>query len=145
MNDADRLALYEAARQERKREGWRSVPIHRPAREIARTTDVETSHAAAAANQHGKQSNRAVALRLHREHPAGLIDDEVSALSNGQLDVHEATRRCLDLRKLKDPGPLLEWLIVDGEPVLRKTRSNRNARVSVLTPLGRAMAAEAPA
>lgn len=158
MNEAERIRLYEeAVNARRARRAGEPCPIcrtyhaaasacptpapamHRPARELARTSDVETSHAAAAANPNGKQSNRAVAWRLHHEHPEGLIDDQVSALSGGQLDVHEATRRCLDLRKLKDPGPILEWLIdEDGEPVTRKTRSNRSARVSVLTPLGRA-------
>lgn len=151
MNADERERLYrEALTARRPPEGATPQPeqpptrwedatsVRRPARELARTTDVETSHAAAAANPAGKESNRAVALRLHREHPEGLIDDEVSALSGGQLDVHEATRRCLDLRKLKDPGPLLEWLMdSEGNPVTRKTRSNRSARVSVLTPLAR--------
>lgn len=158
MNDAEREQLYRDAMR-RRREGEVCplcgtqhsalsscahpdvVPeLIRPARELARTEDVETSHEAAAANPAGKRTNRRVALDLHRQHPEGLIDDAVSQLSGGQLDVHEATRRCLDLRKLKNPGPLLEWLIQDGEPVFRKTRSGRNARVSVLTPLGRSVA-----
>lgn len=142
MNDADRLALYEAAQQERKREGWRSVPLHRPAREIARTSDVETSHAAAAHAPDAKANQRREVLALHARHPGGLTDDEVSYLAGTDL-----WRRCSDLRKLGH----LAWLMTTTSPsaptgvpvpVTRKARSGRQGRVSILTPLGRA---EAPA
>lgn len=134
MNKAEQQKLYEAEREAARVAKAASRPFDRPARTLARTVDVETSHAAAAANPDGKRSQRALALAIHAEHPDGLIDDEVSALSGGVMDTHAGTRRCLDLRNLG----LLTWLVGDDdEPVLRKTRSNRNARVSVLTPAGR--------
>jgi hypothetical protein len=101
-------------------------------RVLARATDVETSHAAAAANRGLKASHRRDCLVQHdRFGRTGLIDDEVSVFTG--LSEHETGRRCSDLRRLG----LIEWLEVDGKPVTRMTRLERQARVSIITPAGR--------
>lgn len=110
---------------------------------LARRRDVETSKAAAAANAGGKASHRRRILQAHAQRAIdhrcgevpGLIDDEAAQIIG--LDSTETTRRCSDLRNLG----LLEWLfvpagIVTNVPVLRKTRSGRSARVSVITEAG---------
>lgn len=111
---------------------------------LARRRDVETSKAAAAANAGGKATHRRRILQAHAQRSIdhrcgrafrGLIDDEAARIVG--LDSVETTRRCSDLRNLG----LLEWLfvpagIVTNVPVLRKTRSGRSARVSVITEAG---------
>lgn len=121
VNDEQRQALYEAARTERTREGWSEVPAH--AR--ARTSDVETSHAAAVGSK-AMQIRRV--LEVHAvQH--GLTDDEVSIRTG--LDLW---RRCSDARTLG----YLDWLTDGyGKPITRKARSGKAARVSCLTALGR--------
>lgn len=99
---------------------------------LARTTDVETSHAAAAAGD--KQALRFIVLGLYAEHPEGLVDDDLARLA-GYSGGHESyRRRGSDLRALG----WTEWLMDSyGFPIRRETSLGSTARVSVITPLGR--------
>ena len=54
------------------------------ARPVARTTDPETSWAAARYTEPTAGTNRALALRLLRAHPNGLTDYELAALTGLQ-------------------------------------------------------------
>lgn len=98
---------------------------------LARASDIETSRESASANPGGRASHRRACLSGHVEVPGGLIDDELAEFL--PMDSTECTRRCSDLRNMG----LLEWLLIDGEPVTRLTRSGRRARVSVITQAGR--------
>lgn len=106
---------------------------------LARTSDVETSHDAAAAGD--KHALRHICLALYADHPEGLVDDDL-AIYAGYSDGHESyRRRGSDLRALG----WTEWLMEDAgttptgilTPVRRKTSLGATARVSVITPLGR--------
>jgi hypothetical protein len=101
---------------------------------LVRNTDVETSHEAAA--KPGKPLLRLICIGLYYDHPDGLVDDDLANLA-GYSNGHESyRRRGSDLRDLG----WTEWLYdADGAPVRRKTHLNSSARVSVITPLGRAV------
>lgn len=99
-----------------------------PPHTLARSTDVETSKAAAHSGGEAWGAQRIRCLQAHAANPAGMTDDEVAVW------VGEATwRRTADLRG----RGWIEWLIVDGEPVTRRARSGRQGRVCVLTAAGR--------
>ena len=54
------------------------------ARPVARNTDPDTSHAAARYTEPRANTNRALALRVLAEHPGGLTDFELAALTGLQ-------------------------------------------------------------
>lgn len=97
---------------------------------LARTSDVETSHQAVPSAARRRTQQTAI-LALHREHPNGLTDDEVSVLLGDDV-----WRRCADLRTLG----LLTWKLVQHPkgptgvlvPATRAARSGRQARVSII-------------
>jgi hypothetical protein len=102
-----------------------------------RTSDVETSHEAAATD---KRAIRFKCLGLYYDAgTAGLVDDDLAKLA-GYPDGHESyRRRGSDLRALG----WTQWLMTGeshGEkPLKRRTSLGANARVSVITPLGRSV------
>jgi hypothetical protein len=100
-------------------------------KKLRRDTDVETSEMAATANMSGRAVQRHKVLDAYARHRAGLTADEVDYLTGDQ----GYWRRCSDLRN----DGLIEWLIVDGSPVMRKARSGRMGRVAVITAAGLAM------
>lgn len=106
---------------------------------LARTSDVETSHAAAAAGD--KHALRFIVLAIYAEHPEGLVDDDLARLA-GYNGGHESyRRRGSDLRVLG----WTEWLMTGPDenevPVKRETSLGAKARVAVITPLGRSVLA----
>lgn len=99
-----------------------------PARILAHSHDPDTSRGAAARNAGGKASNRRLCLDAHAivQSGLGLTDDEVADLT--QLKLHEARRRCTDLRNA--------GLLVFTDRT-RESSMGRQSTVSVLTPAGR--------
>lgn len=107
-----------------------------PATSLARHHDPDTSHAAAAQLSTGKTH----CLALLRAHAA-----DVGQLYGGYTDAEAAHaagidapgvcwwHRCSDLRKLG----LIEWSVVNGEPVKRRGPNGRDVRVSIITAAGR--------
>jgi hypothetical protein len=96
-----------------------------PARERARTTDPETSHAAAASVT---TSGKAQAFRLLTAWCAaagdGLTDEQAAIRSGIGTDGGHYTKRCSDLRRMG-------LIIPTGD--VRPSRCGRMARVSVAT------------
>jgi hypothetical protein len=64
---------------------------------IARTTDPETSHAAARAVSYRTGTAKARLLAVYLEEPSGLTDEEAAARVG--MDLYQATKRCSDLRR----------------------------------------------
>lgn len=116
-----------------------------PAHKLARTTDVDTSHDAAAQLSTGK-SHCLTLLRAH--YIAGMPTHIARYPDEPGLTDHEAAHaagidepgvcwwhRCSDLRKLG----LIEWAKnPDGTPVKRVGLSGRQVRASTITEAGRA-------
>ena len=119
----------EALHAQERRAPAASVTL--PPEKLARRSDVETSHAAAEHAAETRETQRSSIMALHREHPNGLTDDEVSVLLGD-----EVWRRCADLRTLG----LLTWKLVQHPngptgvliPATRVARSGRQARVSIV-------------
>lgn len=97
-----------------------------PAHILAHAHDPDTSRMAARRGSALKASGRHSCLRAHALHPAGLTDDEVSALTG--IEIHETRRRCTDLRN----AGLIEFLA----RVTRKNAQGNQCTVSAITPTG---------
>lgn len=105
--------------------------LTREPRTLAHRSDVETSKIAAGFAA-VKGTSRAKLLVAHKGFPtSGLTDDEAAAYAG--IELHEARRRCSDLRALG----LIGWLERrDGVFETRPTASGRNATVSRITQAG---------
>jgi len=89
-----------------------------PAREIARTTDPETSHAAAKHAEYRSGSHKAVLLEAYRAaYPRPLTDREAAERTG--LDPWQVSKRCSDLRRDGRIEPVDEVVGPSGERVRR--------------------------
>lgn len=113
-----------------------------PASHLSHARDPDSSRLAAASSL-PKVTNRRLCLLAHASQPwdyDGLTDDEVAKITT--IELHEARRRCSDLRNLG----LLAWLYTPGDPhvltgvpviVTRKNAGGHKSSVSVITNAGR--------
>lgn len=110
------------------------VRLYREARKLSHRADPETAKQAAAAGALRKNTHRRLCLHYHAEKAqfhGGLTDDEVSEYTG--LELHEARRRCSDLRNLG----LIAWVVLpDGRRVSRPSRMGGRSTASLITPLG---------
>lgn len=107
------------------------VRLYRESRKLAHRADPETAKTAAAEGALRKNTHRLLCLLAHSRYPtSGLTDDECSAEAG--LELHEARRRCSDLRNLG----LIAFVRFGDRHETRKTASGRSATVSSITAYG---------
>lgn len=110
-----------------------------PARELARATDPDTSHAAAAAvdgSPRRESQLRALLTAYSAAGRSGLTDEHAARVSGVGTDGGHYTKRCSDLRRLGYIAPRLND--DDGTPMTRPGSSGRAARVCAVTGSGHA-------